>query len=129
MWLTGASLAVPSTRQGAQNAADDGKREYTVSGCLLRSGYAGYQIEEARLDAIDGKVVEPEPASSSKGSAPKKWILDGGGNLGPRAGEKVQVVGRSEWQPRSAAAPPADEPQRTPHLEVKSVKTVAPSCT
>ena len=130
MVLTGASVAVPRARQGAQPAADDGKRELTISGCLLRSGYAGYQIEEARLEAIDGKPLEqPADSSSTSPAAPKKWILDGGGNLGPRAGEKVQVVGRSEWQPRSASTSPADEPERTPHIDVKSVKTLAASCT
>jgi hypothetical protein len=61
--------------------------------------------------------------------APKKWLLDGGGNLRPRIGEKVEVTGRSDWQPPAAAAA-ADEPaERPPHLDVKSVKTVAPSCT
>ena len=126
------SLVAPSERQGAQTAsvpADDGKREYTISGCLLRAGYAGYQVEEARLDAIDGKLVAESASPQTKTSVPKKWILDGGGNLGPRAGEKVQVVGRSDWQPPTSSSAAVDEPpNRTPHLDVKSVKTLAPSC-
>jgi hypothetical protein len=119
----------PALRTPGQ-PADDGKREFTVSGCLLRSGYAAYQIEDARLDAIDGKPVGEPPASASAGSAtgPKKWALEGGGNLGPRVGEKVQVVGRSDWQPAASAAPPDEPPNRVPRLEVKSVKTVAASC-
>jgi hypothetical protein len=109
----------------AQNATqDDGKREVVVSGCLLRSGYAGYQVDDARVDAIDGKTIEPPQAAAMK--MPGKWILDGGGNLGPRAGEKVQVVGRSDWMPGDAGA--ENEPARTPHLDVKSVKTLAPMC-
>ena len=113
---------------------DDGKREITISGCLLRSGYAGYQIDEAQVEAIDGKPVAKDapalrPGSGQAGTPvpPKKWILDGGGNLGASTGRKVQVVGRSDWQPAGAAA--ADEPpNRTPHLDVKSVKTIADSC-
>ena len=129
--IAAAGLAsLTSAAQQNATAVDDGKREYTVSGCLLRSGYAGYQIEDAKLDAIDGK---PQAESADKSSAdpkvPRKWILDGGGNLGARTGEKVQVVGRSDWQPPSAPSAQSDEPpNRTPHLDVKSVKTIAASC-
>ena len=133
-WLSvaglAALLAVQPVRgvrlQADQTPAGDGKRELTLTGCLLRSGYAGYQIDEAQLDAIDGKPVAKDAAASAP-AAPKKWILDGGGNLGASTGRKVQVVGRSDWQLSSAA--PADEPpNRTPHLDVKSVKTIAPAC-
>jgi len=124
--------ATSSARQGAATAppaSDDGKREYTISGCLLRSGYAGYQIEDAHLDAIDGKpVAAPAPASSGNSVTPKKWILEGGGNLGARTGEKVQVIGRSEWQPPSSSAAGDEPPNRTPRLDVKSVKSIASSC-
>jgi hypothetical protein len=104
-------------------AQDDGKREFTLTGCLLRAGYAGYQMESVAIDAVDGKAV---PAGSKTPAIAQKWTLQGGGNLGPRVGEKVQVVGRSEW--RENAAAPADEPPKPPALEVKSLKTVAPSC-
>jgi hypothetical protein len=122
-------LAAPAhaSAQGAA-APEDGKREFTVSGCLLSMGYAGYQIEEARLVAIDGKRL-PDPAPPDAPVAPKKWLLDGGGNLRPRIGEKVEVTGRSDWQPPAAAAAADEPPDRPPHLDVKSVKTVAPSCT
>ena len=124
--------ATSSSRQGPPTAGpvgDDGKREYTISGCLLRNGYAGYQIEDAHLDAIDGKPVpEPAPASSGNSVTPKKWILEGGGNLAARTGEKVQVIGRSEWQPPSSSAAADEPPNRTPRLDVKSVKSIASSC-
>jgi len=94
-------------------------REITISGCLLSNGYAGYQVEDAVLDAIDGKPADDK----MKGAAPPKWILDGGGNLRRRVGEKVQVVGKSEWR-----ADAKDEAPGTPHLEVTSVTTVAASC-
>ena len=133
-WLVVAGLTVavaaqaPIDRRGPLRndpPLDDGKRELMISGCLLRSGYAGYQIDEAQLEAIDGKAVSREAAASA--APPKKWILDGGGNLGADTGKKIQVVGRSDWRPASEA--PADEPpNRTPHLDVKSVKTIAPAC-
>src|SRR2546422_761536 len=105
-------------------APADGKRELTLTGCLLRSGYAGYQIEDARLEAIDGKPIAKDGLAEAgphvPSAAPKKWMLDGGGNLGANIGRKVEVVGRSDWQPAAAAAD--EPPNRTPHLDVKSVK-------
>jgi hypothetical protein len=107
------------------SAQDDGKREFTLTGCLLRAGYAGYQMEGVAIDAIDGKAV---PATFKTPAIAQKWTLQGGGNLGPRVGEKVQVVGRSDWQ-ESPAGQPADEPPaKPPSLEVKSLKTVSTSC-
>jgi hypothetical protein len=120
---------VRSVRLQANQAppVDDGKREFTISGCLLRSGYAGYQIDDAHVDAIDGKPVADAQASKSSTalSVPKKWMLDGGGNLGADTGRKVQVIGRSDWSPSSAADEP---PNWTPHLDVKSVKIIAAAC-
>ena len=94
-------------------------REITISGCLLSNGYAGYQVEEAVLDAVDGKPAD----GKTKGAAPMKWILDGGGNLRRRVGEKVQVVGKSEWR-----ADDKDQAPGTPHLDVTSVTTLAATC-
>ena len=107
-----------------QEAVNDGKREFTLTGCLLRAGYAGYQMEGVTVDTIDGK---PVPAALKDAVASlKKWTLQGGGNLGPRVGEKVTVVGRTDWQDAPAALP--DEPPKPPTLEVKSLKTAAASC-
>jgi hypothetical protein len=104
---------------------DDGKREFTVSGCLVRSGYAGYQVEQARTEAIDGKLLSTQPSPDSV--SPKKWIVEGDGTLGRHVGEKVEIVGRSDWRP--PPTPSSDEaPDRTPHLEVKTVKVLAPNC-
>jgi hypothetical protein len=130
--LVAVLAVIPVIESGAQSqstSAEDGKREFTVSGCLLRSGYAGYQIDEAQVEAIDGKPTDAPRQSSSAPSGPaipKKWILEGGGNLGARVGEKVQVVGRSDWQPPSSGAD--EPPNRTPRLAVKSLKTIAPKC-
>jgi len=97
------ALGIPASTPAVQQTAapDDGKREFIVSGCLLRNGYAGYAVEDSRVVAIDGKRL-PDPAPASAPAMPKKWILDGEGNLEP--------------------------PDRIPHLDVKSVKTVASTC-
>ena len=92
-------------------------RELTISGCLLSNGYAGFQVEDAVLDAVDGRPADDK----TKAAAPAKWILDDGGNLRRRVGEKVQVVGKSEWRADG------DDPG-TPHLEVTSVTTLAAKC-
>jgi hypothetical protein len=112
--------AIVSVGAGLQTRIEaQSPRELTVSGCLLSNGYAGYQVEEAVLDAVDGKPAD----GTTKAAAPAKWILDGGGNLRRRVGEKVQVVGKSEWR-----ADDKDQAPGTPHLEVTSVTTLAASC-
>jgi len=121
--------AMPARTSAFQQAPpDDGKREFIVSGCLLRNGYAGYAVDDSRVVAIDGKRL-PDPAPPSAPAMPKKWVLDGGGNLGPRAGEKVEVTGRTDWKPPPGQPSPDEPPDRLPHLDVKAIKTVAPSCT
>jgi hypothetical protein len=108
--------AIGLARPAAQG---DGTRELAVTGCLLSNGYAGFQVEDATLDSIDGKAA----TATDRSGAPKKWILDGGGNLRRQIGQKVLAVGRSEWRPGSA-----DETPGAPHLNVASVKTLADSC-
>ena len=123
-WIAGClALLLGAAAPLAQAPENDGKREFTLTGCLLRAGYAGYQMEGVAIDAIDGKAV---PAGYKTPAIAQKWSLQGGGTLGPRVGEKVQLVGRSEW--RENAATPADEPPKAPALEVKSLKTVAAAC-
>ena len=114
------ALALAYVAAGLQTRLDaQAPRELTLSGCLLSNGYAGYQVEDAVLDAIDGKPADDK----TKAAAPAKWILDGGGNLRRRVGEKVQVVGKSEWRTDAK-----DEAPGTPHLEVTSVTTLAAAC-
>ena len=117
---TAVALALAYVVAGLQTRPfAQGARELTVTGCLLSNGYAGYQVEEAVLDAVDGKPAD----GKTKAAAPAKWILDGGGNLRRRVGEKVQVVGKSEWR-----ADAKDDAPGTPHLEVTSVTTLAAAC-
>jgi hypothetical protein len=120
---TAALACLLAAAPAAQAPEKDGKREFTLTGCLLRSGYAGYQLENVMIDGIDGKAV---PAGFTTPAIAQKWTLQGGGNLGPRVGEKVQIVGRSDWRDGATAVP--DEPPKPPALEVKSLKTLAPSC-
>jgi hypothetical protein len=133
--LVGVSLAMSGraeanrrvTPQAAQ--VDDGKREFTISGCLLRSGYAGYQVDDVKIDAIDRKPSADSAVRSAADALPKKWSLQGGGNLGPRVGEQVQVVGRSDWREKAPAEKGIDEPpDKAPTLDVQSVKTLASGC-
>ena len=120
---------IDQTTRAQAPQTGDGKRELTISGCLLRSGYAGYQIDEARLEVIEGKPIPEAQMTAAQVGVPKKWTLDGGGNLGPRVGEKVLVVGRSDWREPGTATAPVDEPPgKGPTLEVKSVKTVESRC-
>jgi len=127
--LVALAFGIPTLTAALQQTAapDDGKREFIVSGCLLRNGYAGYAVEDSRVVAIDGKRL-PDPAPASAPAMPKKWILDGGGNLGPHTGEKVEITGRTDWQARPAQPPTEEPPDRIPHLDVKSLKTIASSC-
>lgn len=126
LWALGFSLSLGASTfsAGPQAPADDGRREFTVSGCLLRHGYASYRIEDAKVEAIEGKPVGVMSPDSPIARV-KTWSLEGGGNLGPRAGETVQIVGRSDWKESDVSEEPAVKP---PVLEVKSVKTVTASC-
>jgi len=127
--LVALAFGLPTLTAALQQTAapDDGKREVVVSGCLLRNGYAGYAVEDSRVVAIDGKRL-PDPAPAPAPAMPKKWILDGGGNLGPHTGEKVEITGRTDWQARPAQPSTEEPPDRIPHLDVKSLKTIASSC-
>jgi hypothetical protein len=128
--MVSVSLTASNVGQAGQapsSQANDGKREFMISGCLLRSGYAAYQIDGATIEAIDGKLMVPD--ASPNAAVPKKWTLEGGGNLGPRVGEKVQVLGRSDWQDSSASKSADEPPAKSPSLDVKAIKTIASSCT
>lgn len=107
----------------AAQAALEGRREFTITACLLRNGYASYRLDDAKVDGIDGKPVKDLPPNSLLARL-TVWNLEGGRNLGPRTGEKVQVVGLTTWK----EADDSEEPRRVPVLEVKSVKTVGTSC-
>jgi hypothetical protein len=117
------SIAAAAAQAVSAQTSDDGRREFVVTGCLLRNGYAVYKLDPARVDAIDGKTVKDAPSDSPLARL-TAWNLEGGGNLGPRTGEKVQVVGLTTWK----EAADSEGPRRTPMLEVKSVKTVSASC-
>lgn len=122
--VAGVAVGPAASARSQQTTVDDGKREFTISGCLLRAGYATYKVDNAKVDAVDGKPV-PASAENAPITLLKVWNLEGGGNLGPRVGEKVKVVGRSDWKESAEADGPASKP---PVLEVKSLESVAPSC-
>ena len=73
------AMAAPvgNVQRGQAGAPEDAKREFTVSGCLVRSGYAGYQVEDARIEAIDGKSLSDSSASAvPRPASPKKWAIE-----------------------------------------------------
>ena len=84
-----------SAGQAPTTPAEDGKREFTVSGCLLRSGYAGYQIDDAQVEAIDGKPTGAPSTASAGSSAPDTEEVDsrGGWQLGSPRGRQSAGCG------------------------------------
>ena len=96
-----------------------------VTGCLLRAGYAGYQMDGVTVDAIDGKPV-PATLKDADGRAEE---MDAAGRRQPGAARRRKGAGRRtiglEGRRRSSSP---DEPPKPPSLEVKSLKTLAASC-
>jgi hypothetical protein len=103
-----------------------------LSGCLLSQGYATFVIENARIDAVGEQAASAAPAASNTArqpGEPAKWVLDQPGNIRSYIGEKVQVVGNTEWKRGDAASGEHQgEPVPTPHVTVIGVKVLAPSC-
>jgi hypothetical protein len=126
-------VAVSGASQSATSPADK-KPNIAVSGCLMRQGYATFIVADARLDATGEKAATaaPSPDRPSEASqTPPKWVLDNAGVVGQHVGERVQVVGASDWvTDKSAPAPsePGGPPPELPHIDVLAVKVLAPKC-
>ena len=112
----------------------DKKPNIAVSGCLMRQGYATLIVADARLDATGEKAATAVPSPdrpSEVSQTPPRWVLDNAGVVGQHVGERVQVVGSSDWVPdKSAPAPsePGGPPPELPHIDVLTVKVLAPKC-
>lgn len=131
-----AASAAPQSRTSSSSAPADKRPNIAVSGCMMRQGYATFRIDDARVDAIGDKAANAEPSSerSTEGlRTPSKWILDNAGTAGQHVGEKVQVIGVSDWVTSPNDYPVAPEepggpPPPMPHIDVLSLKMIASKC-
>ena len=126
-------VAVSGASQSATSQGDK-KPNIAVSGCLMRQGYATLIVADARLDATGEKAATAAPSTdrpSEVSQAPPKWVLDNAGVIGQHVGERVQVVGASDWVTNKSvpeASEPGGPPPELPHIDVLSVKVLAPKC-
>jgi hypothetical protein len=111
-------------------AQGEKKPNISVSGCLLSQGYATFIVDDARVDAIGDGAATAAPqggsATARPVNEPAKWVLDEPGNIRSHTGERVQVVGVTDWRRDDPAPTGPDAP--TPHVTVITVKTLSPSC-
>ena len=111
------------------------KANVAISGCLLRQGYATLIVDEARVDGKGDAAATAQPTVAKPGeplTAPPRWVLDNAGPHTSHVGERVQLVGISDWVTSPDDYPiPTGEPgpaPPAPHIEVISLKVLAPAC-
>jgi len=127
------AAAVSGASQSGTSASDK-KPNIAVSGCLMRQGYATLVVADAHVDAIGDKAASASastetPADASK--TPPKWVLENAGVVSQHVGEKVQVVGASDWVTNRGAveaSEPGGPPPELPHIDVLTLKVLAPKC-
>jgi len=126
-------VAVSGASQSAISPGDK-KPNIAVSGCLMRQGYATFIVADAQLDATGEKAATAAPSTarpSEVSQTPPKWVLDNAGAVGQHVGERVQVVGASDWvtdKSAPAASEPGGPPPELPHIDVLTLKVLAPKC-
>ena len=132
MLVAASGIAVAAAPQADASAK---KPNVAVSGCLLRQGYATLVIDEARVDGKGDAAATAQPTTAKAGApltAPPRWILDNAGPHASHVGERVQLLGVSDWVTNPDDYPiPTGEPgppPPAPHIEVISLKVVAPAC-
>ena len=131
-----ASVHVVAAAGGSQSGTSPGdkKPNIAVSGCLMRQGYATLIVADARLDATGENAATAAPNTdqpSEMSRTPPKWVLENAGVIGQHVGERVQVVGASDWVTNKSApeaSEPGGPPPELPHIDVLSVKVLAPKC-
>jgi hypothetical protein len=123
------SMAMACT--AAAWAQSEKKPNIAMNGCLLSQGYATFILDNARVDATGDRAATAAPTSPSAGARPANepatWVLDEPGNIRSHIGEKVQVIGVTDWK-RDDPAPTTSPAAPTPHVTVIAVKTLSPSC-
>jgi hypothetical protein len=129
-------VAASSTAVVAMSQADVAKKaNVAISGCLLRQGYATLVVDEARVDGKGDAAATAQPTVAKPGeplTAPPRWVLDNAGPHTSHVGERVQLLGVSDWVTNPGDYPiPTGEPgppPPAPHIEVISLKVLAPMC-
>jgi hypothetical protein len=111
------------------------KANVAISGCLLRQGYATLIVDEARVDGKGDAAATAQPTAAKPGApltAPPRWVLDNAGPHSSHVGERVQLLGVSDWvtNPEDYPIPTGEPgpPPPAPHIEVISLKVLAPMC-
>jgi len=111
------------------------KANVAISGCLLRQGYATLIVDEARVDGKGDAAATAQPIVATPGeplTVPPRWVLDNAGPHTSHVGERVQLLGVSDWVTNPGDYPlPTGEPgpaPPAPHIEVISLKVLAPMC-
>ena len=132
MILVGLS-GIPASTAPQGDAAK--KANVAISGCLLRQGYATLIVDEARVDGKGDAAATAQPAAAKPGApltAPPRWVLDNAGPHTSHVGERVQLLGVSDWVTNPDDYPiPTGEPgpaPPAPNIEVISLKVLAPMC-
>jgi hypothetical protein len=133
-----AAIVVAASATTGSAAAQGGaakKPNVAISGCLLRQGYATLIVDEARVDGKGDAAATAQPTAAKPGeplTAPPRWVLDNAGPHTSHVGERVQLVGVSDWVTNPDDYPiPTGEPgpaPPAPHIEVLSLKVLAPMC-
>jgi len=127
-----AAPAPPST------AGSSVLHKVTLTGCLMRSGYARFMLNNAHVQtnpasAKTSDIALPPGQTAQANTRPgMKVMLDATGELGRHIGEIVQIIGQSETDlaalERATAKPTEEPPGPLPTIDVESVKTVAQTC-
>jgi len=152
-----------STAQRPSSTTDKGK-DVTVTGCLARdTSGSGFILNNAKMDngassttttsgtttaGTTGATAAGTNANAAMANGPAmNWMLSGGTDLDKHVGHKIQVTGKSTFDPSmnhtSAASP---DPTTTagatagttgtregsrgtqPRLDVESIKMISTSC-
>ena len=92
------SSGIPPSAAPQGDAAK--KANVAISGCLLRQGYATLIVDEARVDGKGDAAATAQPTAAKPGApltAPPRWVLDNAGPHTSHVGERVQLLGVSDW--------------------------------
>jgi hypothetical protein len=110
-----------TTTASQRTSTTDKSHDVTVTGCLARDSSNGFMLNNARMDngasssttttsgttttgttgaAGGGATTSGTNASASMSNAPAmSWMLSGGNDLDKHVGHKIQVTGKTTWDP------------------------------